>query len=331
MIIYNLLFDHKPKPLENISIENNQQTPIDITQNLSIMTFNIGFSGNDAAKDYFLEGGKTKQVTEKEVAYSNLQGMINYIVARNVSILFVQEIDVQSYRTHFLNELDLLNNALGTYSRTFALNHVVAWFPLPWLHPSRKIKAGMATFSKFQINKAIRHGTHHEQNFLKRLINLDRCFIETRFQLSNNKELVVFNLHLSVFVSDPSIKERELNLLKGVLKAETRQDNYIIMGGDWNQTLPDTNVYNLDKVIDSGWFSWLPRDFFPPGFKWVLDKNTPTARSIDQPFHRGENAEFVIDGFLVSDNIDIILVEAIDLGFKRSDHNPVSAILKLQP
>ena len=38
----------------------------------------------------------------------------------------------------------------------------------------------------------------------------------------------------------------------------------------------------------------------------------------------------MIDGFIVSDNIEIINCETLDYGFKYSDHNPVLMKFKLR-
>ncbi|MDU7253332.1 MAG: endonuclease/exonuclease/phosphatase family protein, partial [Clostridium sp.] len=44
----------------------------------------------------------------------------------------------------------------------------------------------------------------------------------------------------------------------------------------------------------------------------------------------GENFTAVIDGFLVSDNIEVISVKAHSMDFKNTDHNPVNMKFKLK-
>jgi endonuclease/exonuclease/phosphatase family metal-dependent hydrolase len=46
------------------------------------------------------------------------------------------------------------------------------------------------------------------------------------------------------------------------------------------------------------------------------------------PYVKGETFETVIDGFLISPNLEIINTKTHDLGFKNSDHNPVTVTLK---
>lgn len=44
----------------------------------------------------------------------------------------------------------------------------------------------------------------------------------------------------------------------------------------------------------------------------------------------GENFVTIIDGFIVSPNVEIVNVQGKDLKFENSDHNPVSAVFKLK-
>ena len=41
------------------------------------------------------------------------------------------------------------------------------------------------------------------------------------------------------------------------------------------------------------------------------------------PYEKGVSYSAVIDGFIVSDNVEVTYVENIDLEFLYSDHNPV--------
>ena len=60
----------------------------------------------------------------------------------------------------------------------------------------------------------------------------------------------------------------------------------------------------------------------------------PSCRSLDQPLVGADPADFqyyVIDGFIVSGNIQIESAETLDLGFVNTDHNPVMMEVTLLP
>ena len=57
-----------------------------------------------------------------------------------------------------------------------------------------------------------------------------------------------------------------------------------------------------------------------------MDERTPSCRSLDQPYKGADKDSFqyyLIDGFIVSDNIHVDELETLDLDFRNSDHNPV--------
>ena len=55
-----------------------------------------------------------------------------------------------------------------------------------------------------------------------------------------------------------------------------------------------------------------------------LDEKSPvpSCRNADGPYHDGQYV-LTVDGFIVSDNVDVIESRVIDTGFAFSDHNPV--------
>jgi hypothetical protein len=71
------------------------------------------------------------------------------------------------------------------------------------------------------------------------------------------------------------------------------------------------------------WVKNLPAGVVPDGWQWGTDPTTPTCRTLDQPYRRGVNYTCVIDGYLVSPNVEIVETETLDLKFAHSDHHPV--------
>ena len=73
-------------------------------------------------------------------------------------------------------------------------------------------------------------------------------------------------------------------------------------------------------------------DELPEGFRLVYDSKTPTCRLLNQPYDPEDEATqyYIIDGFIVSDNLEVQSVETKDLAFRYSDHNPVRLVVKLK-
>lgn len=81
---------------------------------------------------------------------------------------------------------------------------------------------------------------------------------------------------------------------------------------------------------------WLPgkidESAFDDTWTCLMDNSVPTCRSLDQPYAGADKENFqyyLIDGFIVSNNITVKECKTQDLGFVNSDHNPVLMELKL--
>ena len=64
----------------------------------------------------------------------------------------------------------------------------------------------MATFSRYQIESTLRRSLPISESFSK-FLDLDRCYTISRIAVSDGKELVVFNVHLSAYGADAEVLE----------------------------------------------------------------------------------------------------------------------------
>jgi endonuclease/exonuclease/phosphatase family metal-dependent hydrolase len=238
-------------------------------------------------------------------------------------ILF-QELDTNSSRSFYIDQLSYLNAKYPNYSYAYGKNNKIGWLPKPLLRPTGKVESGLAIFSKYFANLAKRYSLPGQQDGFHKFFDFDRAFVEKRYELENGKELVIINLHLSDFNETGRQRFEELRYIDEYLHKEYKNGAYIIVGGDWNHNLPGTDPYLFEA--EEEWPSWLknlPEEFEFEGFRWAVDKYTPTVRSLNSGFNKGYNFMAVTDGFLVSDNLHVIRVRALDHGFASSYHNPV--------
>ncbi|MNJ39165.1 hypothetical protein D3C77_340300 [compost metagenome] len=193
------------------------------------------------------------------------------------------------------------------------------------------MNSGLLTLSAFDSTNARRFSLPGKESWPRQQLDLDRAFTENRFPVNNGKELVLVNLHLSAFDEGGRIRQQQLDYLAAYIEKEQDKGSYIILGGDWNHSLPGTAPEAF--ATTQTWPDWLqkfPDSFKPDGFHWAVDSNVPTVRTLDIPFTDGVNFRAVIDGFLVSPNIEVLSVQGHELNYEHSDHNPVSVQLVLQ-
>jgi len=160
-----------------------------------------------------------------------------------------------------------------------------------------------------------------------KLLDLDRCYSVNRIPTENGKELVLYNLHLSAYTSDPSTADNQLRMLFEDMKEEYDAGNYIIAGGDFNKDLLGNSAEIFGhKELEDNWAKPISEELIPDFMQLIApfdEKNpVPSCRNADQPY---SESDFVVtvDGFLVSDNVTVEDALVLDTGFKWSDHNPV--------
>jgi endonuclease/exonuclease/phosphatase family metal-dependent hydrolase len=330
-VLFMVITDYKPKEITSITVENDKAEIINKIETLSILTFNIGYTGMDEGRDFFMDGGSDSRSESKEKTLENLKGMEKFIKESKAAFIFLQEVDVNATRSYHINQYDYLKNSLSDYSSSLAINYKSPWVPVPILKPHGKVVGGLVTLSKFKIQSSDRYVLAGTENWFRQLADLDRCFLESRIVVEGGKELILVNLHLSAYDKGGLVRKEQLGYLKKYISAEYDKGNYLIVGGDWNHLIPGTDptLFKTTEVWPE-WLQKIPEDFKPEGFQWVADKAVPTSRTVATSYISDENFLSVIDGFLVSPNVEIKSVKGYDLKFKYTDHNPVKMEVKLK-
>ena len=272
-----------------------------------------------------MDGGIGSRSKSKEKTQDNLDNVTRFLTEQNPYFILLQEVDINSTRSYHINEYEHLKQNLSNYSSIYGINYKVPWVPLPITKPHGSVESGVVTLSKYKIDEAVRYQYPGKEKWPRQLALLDRCFIESRMSVEGGKELVLLNSHLSAYDKGGLIRKQQLGFLKDYIEKEYEKGNYVVVGGDWNHLIPGTDPTIFETTQE--WPEWLqiiPENFKPEGFKWGADKNVPTNRTNDQAYIKGENYVSVIDGFLVSPNVEIVAVTGHALDFEYSDHNPVT-------
>ena len=100
----------------------------------------------------------------------------------------------------------------------------------------------------------------------------------------------------------------------------------MIAGGDFNQVFSDTDIAKYPAQEGKWQAGEIDVNEFSSDLSFLMDSNVPTCRSLDQPYEGADKENFqyyVIDGFIVSSNLEVKRLETLDEGFVSTDHNPV--------
>lgn len=299
----------------------------------SVITYNIGFGAYNHDFSFFMDAGvmlddtpvygTMSKALSREVVLTNTNGAINAMKNSPSDFYMFQEVDTESTRSHKVNQYEMLQGIGDEYSLTYGLNFHSAFLMYPLNDFHGTVNSGITTMSKYKVNSTSRYSFPVDLSFPNRFFDLDRCFILSRIPLDNDKELVMINLHMSAYDEGGTIRALQLAMLNTVLKAEYDKGNYVIAGGDFNHDIADSlNQFETTQKVPE-WVFVLTDNNLTEGYRFASPTNAPTCRSTDMPYTKGVNYTVIIDGFIVSDNVNIETVATIDLDFMYSDHNPV--------
>lgn len=328
-LIYATLTDFKPVEKETLNIKNNNEL-IPIDSSFTFLIWNIGYGGLGNQADFFYDGGKSVISPFKDVE-NYIKGIRQTIHQHaDKDFILIQEIDRNSKRSYFKDELDLLAAELPQHAYVYARNYLVDFIPVPYTEPMGKVDAGLGLFSRFKIIHAERLQLPGNFPWPKRVYFLDRCLLVVRTPLENGKELVVVNLHNSAYDDTGELKAAEINYLRSFLVSEYEKGNYIVVGGDWNQTPPkfDNSVFTVSG--DAYQPENMKQEVMPEGWWWVYDATHPTNRNLKTAYHPQTTSCTVIDFYLVSPNLEVQWIKTHHLEFANSDHQPVELKVKIK-
>ena len=204
----------------------------------------------------------------------------------------------------------------------------------PLTEPHGASVSGLMTLAKNNPTSAVRYSLPIAET-LSKFLDLDRCFLVTRYPVENGKEFVLVNVHTSAYGNDATIREQQMNKLLGFMKDEYAKGNYVLCGGDFNHDFTGTSVQALNGT-DAGERTWaqpLPVEMLPDGFRrldrYKDGKTVATCRDNDIPFCE-DSFLIIVDGFLASENIEDVELENVWVGFAYSDHQPVKLTFTLK-
>jgi len=328
LIVYLTVTEYTPVDTEKVEYPAGDRT-LSAGDGLSILSWNIGYSGLGKNEQFLMDGGKMSWPSEDSVK-GYLSGIMDALAENDADVYFLQEVDKDSARTYGIDERESVSSALGL-GYAFAPNFVCRFVPLPLPVPGR-VESGLATYTDLSVTDAERIQLPVPFKWPVRTANLKRCLLVERVQLDGtDKELVIVNLHLEAY-DDGEGKLAQTQKMMDILTEEYAKGNYVIAGGDWNQTFPGIDE-SVVPVLDSS--SWMPgvldAGSLPEGWRYAADGSAPSCRLLNMPYTDDPAVMqyYIIDGFLLSPNVQLVSIKTLDYGFSYSDHQPVLMNVKL--
>ena len=334
LLIWLTVREYRPAAVQPAEFQKqgDVSVPLSPGDSLTLLSQNTGYAGLGADSDFFMDGGSDVSPT-KEQERANRGGIAQQLLARDADVYFLQEVDTGSSRTGGVDQSSFYWEAVSGYdfSTAYALNYSCDFVPFPW-PPLGKVHSGLQTLSRFTVDTAERVALPCPFSWPVSTANLKRCLLVSYVPLEgSDKQLVLVNLHLEAY-DDGEGKAAQTKMLMDFLSAQYEKGNYVIAGGDFNQTFPGA----LDAFPIQDPALWTPgvleKDVLPPGWQFACDLSAPSCRLLNHPYDPDPagNQFYVIDGFILSPNVSLDRVETVDCQFAYTDHNPVAIRVTLE-
>ena len=330
LILWLTVREYKPEAVEPVAIlSSDTVSALDPSEPLTVLNWNIGYAGLGAGSDFFMDGGKNVRAADKAQVLDYLSGIQSTIRAQDADVVLLQEVDVDSWRTYRIDQRE----ALSLDASTSALNYACDFVPYP-LPPLNRVYSGIFTTTQgLAIDEAERIALPCPFQWPVRTANIKRCLLASYIPIEgSDRQLVAVNLHLEAYDSGEG-KLAQTKMLKEFIEGEYAKGNYVIAGGDFNQIFPG----GLEAYPNTHPELWIPglleEDMPAEGWRFAYDLTVPSCRLLNQPYDPADEVNtqyYVIDGYILSPNVELLSVETLDLGFADSDHNPVLLTVTLQ-
>lgn len=328
LVLVLTLTEYRPDETERLEVAGDADAVLAVGDTVDVLCWNIGFGGLGDNADFFMDGGTMVKPSAKERVMENLAAIGDFLTGEQADLVMLQEVDDKSTHSYYMDERRMLAETFAarglSYENSLAYNYKTLFVPYP-LPPIGREQAGQVTFSAYPVAEALRVSLPCPFSYPVRLANLKRCLLVSRIPLAGSEqEFVVVNLHLEAY-DDGEGKLAQTKMLAEFLRDEVDKGNYVIAGGDFNQSLDTVDLSAYPVQGEDLWKPGMIETAAFEGMQCLMDERVPSCRSLDRPYDASDASfqYYVLDGFLLSENLAVERFETVDLGFVNSDHNPV--------
>jgi len=249
--------NYHPSKTENIAVDGEGGSLLSRNQSIKILNWNVQYmAGKNYVFYYDLPDGSGPDTTPSlEDMGTTMEGVAQVIREEAPDIILLQEVDIDSKHTHYVNEFESIKKLLPEsykYS-AFAYYHKSLFVPHPKI--MGRVGMGLCVISKYPISKAIRHQLPQlKMDPFSKMFFLKRCVLECHIPYAEGGEMVVLNTHPEAFSKGSDIMQQQMNVIAGILEDLDHQNTPWIIGGDFN-LLPPGQKALLPEKSTYFWYS----------------------------------------------------------------------------
>jgi endonuclease/exonuclease/phosphatase family metal-dependent hydrolase len=255
---------------------NHQTAPPTHVDTLLVMTWNIRFAIGRIP--WFGDSCGDLVIVAEDQVLSILNGLAEKINEIKPDILLLQEVDVESKRTAYIDEVQwLLDHTYFNYA-SYASMWQAQYVPSDGLG---RINNGQAILSRWKISEAerIQLPLCGDQDALTKYFYLRRNILKVKIDVPGMDNFYVLNTHLDAFSTDDT-RQKQVYRFKEELDKLSNSGAYFVAGGDLNLIPPGSDSTDFcmeDKCPDESFHGvddnpkHKEGSYFTPTINWLQD------------------------------------------------------------
>jgi endonuclease/exonuclease/phosphatase family metal-dependent hydrolase len=311
---------------------------------LRVMNYNVKFGGGRI--DFFFDCFGDRVLMTKDEVIGNLSRLVEVINQYDPDVLVLQEVDVDSKRAAYVDQLQwLLDHTrlrYGVYASQWKADYI----------PSDGLGAmddGNGILSKYPLREAerIALSLRKEQSGIERYFYLKRNVLRVRLDVPGKRPTFVVATHSDAYSKDGT-KRQHIDRFKQELDALSGAGNTVLGVGDLN-TLPpgtdkqfgfpdsvckDEEFVADDYRAEADWLDSLYADYTPeiPLATYQADNASYFSHSVDKNSFWNRKLDYIFTNALVVPGSGLVHQDEAHGGIDTmplSDHAPVSVEVEL--
>jgi endonuclease/exonuclease/phosphatase family metal-dependent hydrolase len=287
---------------------------------LSITVWNLGYGGLGRESDFVSDGGEHLFPPSRAAVRGNVAAINELVGREQADVIVFQEIAHGGPVNYWVDLKGTLDRTLAARSSVFFADFKTRLMPWPLA-----MTHGQAIYSNYLIDGADVVPLPAEDTAI---FGVKRRYasVVARIPIEGRAHgWTIASVHLAAFDPDAAVRTRQLHELLAWAQREYESGQHVVLAGDWNFQIAETNFPNTTEERFLFWLFPFPQNELPSGWRIGADATVPSVRTNYQPYVPGENYVTTIDGFIVSPNVEIESLAGVDLGFENTDHQPVRA------
>lgn len=323
--------------------------PPDSPGTLTILTWNIKFGGGNISF-YFDCYSENTAITKKEVL-ANLEGLASKLTAVDPDIVLLQEVDLESKRTAYVNEIQWLLDHTDLNYGAYASIWETQFFPH---HGTGRINTGNAILSRWKLDQAQRIALSPRQDHkpYEQYLYIHRNILRARVAVPGQEDFWALVVHTAAFSRDSVnlTKKDHIERFQAELDYIDADGGLFVAGGDLNE-IPRYSLQMVDFPDQRCDDPDLQADTFPDEIGWldgIYARYSPAILLADFADTTKQHLYYTFSGrpteYFWNRKLDYLFTNRLphprgwipgsavthqDDTRELSDHAPLSALLKL--